>query len=221
MAANGFPIAFEQTSGQGPGYRAERPVMSSTVIKSLCTSVLFAALGTSAVAAESNHRPQFVQDPVLGLRLRVASISLDTVPEEIRALCTGIADSSSWTGRQWIFGVAKYRAVTYYLASGYYKRRHPQSGELLYFQPDGGGIYRVSEGKCNGDPARETFDVRDPKQIPREVLQQLASDLAMRLVRAAGGPDRLRAELTNQHVDFLMLSPEMQEAFRPYFAPAD
>lgn len=195
--------------------------MSSTVIKSLCTSVVFAALNTSAVAAESSHRPQFVHDPVLGLRLPVASIHLDTVPEAIRAMCTEMADSATWTGRQWIFGAAKYRAVTYYLASGYYKRRHQQSGELLYFQPDGGGVYQVSESKCNGDPARETFDVRDPKQIPREVLQQLASDLAMRLVRAVGGPHRLRAELAHQHVDFLVLSPEMQEAFRPYFAPAD
>lgn len=194
--------------------------MSSTVIKSLCTCVLAAALGTSAIAAESSYRPQFVQDPVLGLRLRIASVSLDTVPEEIRALCTEMADSATWTGRQWIFGIAKYPTMTYYLVSGYFQRRHPQSGERLYFQPDGGGVYRVSEGRCNGDPARETFDVRDPKQIPREVLQQLASDLAVRLVRAAGGTNRLRAELAHQHVDFLMLSPEMQEAFRPYFAPA-
>ena len=138
-------------------------------------------------------------------------------------MCAEMADSATWTGRQWIFGAAKYNAVTYYLVSGYFKRRHPQSGERLYFQPDGGGVYQISESKCSGDPARETFDVRDPKQIPQEVLQQLASDLAVRLVRATGGPDRLRAELANQHVDFLMLSPEMQESFKPYFpaAPAN
>ncbi len=131
-----------------------------------------------------------------------------------------MADSENWTTRQWIFGVAKYSTDTYYLVNGYSKRRNPTPGQSLYLQHADGGVYKVSGTECNGDPARETFVVRDPKQIPREVLQELARDLVIRLVRAAGGAKRLRAEIKNQRIDFQQLSPEMQEAFKPYFGPA-
>ncbi|NHZ98884.1 hypothetical protein [Massilia sp. CCM 8734] len=194
--------------------------MSSTVIKRLCAAVVFAALSAVAGAAESRHAPTFVADPMLGLRLPVARLKLDPVPDEIRALCEQMADNETWTGRQWIFGVAKSPTATYYLANGYFKRRHPQRGQGRYFQPDEGGVYQVADGKCSGDPARETFAVRDPKQIPHEVLQQLAADLVARLVQAAGGGDRLRADIKKRKIDFDQLSPEMQEAFKPYFAPA-
>lgn len=190
--------------------------MPSTVIKSLFLAV--AVFSSSAGAQESNYPPQFVQEPVTGLRLTVASIKLDPMPEALRAMCDQIADNQTWTGRQWIFAMAEYPSATYYLLNGYAKRRNPKHGERLYFQTDG-GVYKISDGKCAGDQARETFDVRDPKQIPREVLQQLARDLAMRLGRAVGGADRLRLEITNQHIDFHMLSPEMQEAFKPHVAP--
>lgn len=177
-------------------------------------------LGSSAGAAESSRRPQFVQEPVLGLRLPAASLKLDPVPDDIRALCDQMADNENWTGRQWIFGMAKNATASYYVANGYYQRRHPKHGERLYYQPDDGGVYQVSDGTCKGDPARETFAVRDARQIPREILQELATDLATRLSRAAGGPDRLRAAIRKQRIDFEKLSPEMQEAFKPYFTPA-
>jgi hypothetical protein len=195
--------------------------MPSTVIKRLYAAILITIISAGASATDSNHSPAFVQDPVLGLRLPVASINLDTVPEDIRALCTEIADSESWTGRQWVFGIAASPSATYYLVGGYFKRRFPKSGERLYFQPEGGGVYQVSNGRCTGDPARETFDVRDTRQIPQEVLQRLANDLVARLARAYGDADRLRAEISHQHIDYQMLSPEMQEAFKPYFAPAN
>lgn len=191
--------------------------MSSTVIKRLCAAVVVAALSAVAGAAESKQAPAFVPDPILGLRLPVARLKLDPVPEDIRALCDQMADNDTWSGRQWIFGVAKSPTATYYLANGFYKRLHPQRGQTRYYQPDEGGVYQIADGKCSGDPARETFAVRDPKQIPPEVLQQLAADLVARLVQAAGGEQRLRADIKKRKIDFDQLSPEMQEAFKPYF----
>ncbi len=67
------------------------------------------------------------------------------------------------------------------------------------------------------EPADESFEVRDFDQIPLPILQQLARDLATRLVRAVGGPDKLRAEIKSQRIDYERLSPELQEAFKPYF----
>lgn len=196
--------------------------MSSTVIKRLCAAAVLAAAGAAAFAAESSRPPAFVQDPVLGLRLPVAKLKLDAVAEDVRALCEQMADNETWTGRQWTFGVVKAPTVTYYLANGYFKRLHPQRGQRQYYQPDrgGGGLYQVADGKCKGDPARDTFEVRDPKQIPHEVLQQLANDLVARLESAAGGSARLRAEIKKQRIDLRKLSPELQEAFKPYTVPA-
>jgi hypothetical protein len=52
------------------------------------------------------------------------------------------------------------------------------------------------------------------------MLKALAFDFAARTVKAFGGADRLRAEIKAQRIDFNSLSPELQEAFRPYFANA-
>ena len=189
--------------------------MPSIAIQRLCIAI--AALSASAGARESNRPPQFVHDPVLGLRIPAASVKLDPMPETIRAMCEQMADNATWTGHQFIFGVVKNSTATYYLVNGYAKRRNPQPGERLYVQPVEGSVYTISGAQCGGDAARETFEVRDFKQIPREVLQQLARDLATRLVRAVGGAGRLRTEIINQRIDFQLLSPETQEAFKPYF----
>ena len=53
--------------------------------------------------------------------------------------------------------------------------------------------------------------------MPDRVLKALAADLAARTVKAFGDPDRLRAELKAQRVDFNALPSELQEAFKPYF----
>jgi hypothetical protein len=64
--------------------------------------------------------------------------------------------------------------------------------------------------------------VHDPNadndsNVPDPILRELAGDLAARTVRAFGGPDRLRAEIKNQRIDFNSLPQELQEAFAPYF----
>lgn len=162
MAAGGFPTSFKLTTGQVPDTEQKDQVMLSTAIKGRCAAVLFAVLCASAGAQESRRPPQFLQDPVLGLRLSIASIKLDPVPEDVRAQCEQMADTETWTTRQWIFGVTEYSSATYYLANGYSKRRHPKPNQRPFLQSANGGIYKVSGTECKGDPARETFEVRDP-----------------------------------------------------------
>lgn len=192
--------------------------MPSTAIRFL---ILMALLNAKASASESNHRPSSVRDPVLNLSFPMKIVALEPFPAEIRSLCVQMADNDRWVGHQWLFGVAKHSNSTYYLASGYYERPNPEPMQKRYFQPDGGGLYRVTDGKCSGDPAGEVFHVRDPAQIPLEVLEQLARDLVSRLEHAAGGPALLRAELTKQRVNFQTLSRELKEAFKPYIGDAD
>jgi hypothetical protein len=125
----------------------------------------------------------------------------------------------------WVFGSAKDAASTYYILSGYFKRRTKDPERRLYEVPDSGSVFTLRGGKCGGDDARETFDTRDPNaentgNVPIPILRELARDLAVQTVRAFGGADQLRAEIKRQRIDFNQLSPELQEAFQPYFGPA-
>lgn len=199
--------------------------MSSTVTRSLVLAALF-AICTTAAATSSNQPPRYLPVPALGLRLPLERLNLAPFPEEVRATCDQIADNDQSTGRMWIFGRAKDAASTYYILTGYFKRRSPDAERRLYDIWDDGAVFTIRGDKCGGDPnASETFDARDPNadnngNVPIPILRELARDLAIQTVRAFGGPDKLRAEIRNQHVDFDTLSPELQEAFRPYFPVA-
>jgi hypothetical protein len=179
----------------------------------LATIVMFA----SAAATAGDKPPRYVIEPALGLRLD-AGVKLEPLPNEISKLCS--RDTENWLYHEWIFARAHDAATDYYVASGYAKRRSPAPGQSLYEPIARGGLYAVTGNKCMDDPADESFEARDFDQTPLPILQQLARDLAARLVRAVGGPDKLRAEIKNQRIDFDRLSPELQEAFRPYFGPA-
>jgi hypothetical protein len=196
--------------------------MPCTVIRRLAGVALF-AIGATASAAESNQPPRFLPVPALGLRVELAGLKLASFPEDLRATCSQLADDDFHTGRIWIFGKAKDAASTYYVLSGYFKRRNPESDQRLYEVPDSGSVFTIQGGKCGGDDARETFEVRDPNaenngNVPIPVLRELARDLAAQTVLAFGGPDRLRAEIKKQRIDINQLSPELQEAFAPYFS---
>jgi hypothetical protein len=176
----------------------------------LATVVMF----VSALASAGEKPPHYVIEPALGLRLD-AGVKLEPLPDDVSTLCSH--DSDNWTYREWIFARAHDAATTYYVASGYAKRRSPKAGQSQYEPIERGGLYAVTGNKCVDDPADESCEARDLNQTPLPILQQLASDLAARLVRAVGGADKLRAEIKNQRVDFDRLSPELQEAFKPYF----
>lgn len=200
--------------------------MLYTVISRLAAAALL-AISATAAASSSDQPPRFLTVPVLGLRLPLDRLNVDKFPEDVRATCGQIADDELYTGQVWIFGRAKDAASTYYVLTGIFKRRSPDpTGERrLYENWDNGLVLTVKGDKCGGDDAVETFEVHDPDadndgNVPIPILRELARDLAARTVRAFGGPDRLRAEIKNQRIDFNQLPSDLQEAFKPYFESA-
>lgn len=186
--------------------------MPSIVTKRVILATLVAII--SAAATAGDKPPRYVIEPALGLRLD-ADVKLEPLPNEVSALCS--RDSENWIHHERIFARAHDAAATYYVVSGYSKRRNPEPGQSLFEPIVRGGLYVVTGNNCVDDPADESFEVRDFDRTPLPILQQLARDLAARLVRTVGGPDKLRAEIRNQRIDFDRLSPELQEAFKPYF----
>jgi hypothetical protein len=198
--------------------------MPSTVIRRLAAAALF-AISTTAAAANSDKPPRFLTVPVLGLRLPLERINLKPFPEDKRVNCPQLYDAELFTSRVWIFGQAKDAASTYYVLSGYSKRINKEPDQKVYEFWDDGAVYTVTGTKCGGDGAEETFEVHDPNaddngNVPIPMLKALAFDMAAQTVKAFGGPDRLRAEIKAQRIDYNRLSPELQEAFKPYFGTA-
>jgi hypothetical protein len=195
--------------------------MLSTAISRIAAAALF-AISATAAATGSDKPPRFLTVPVLGLRVPLDRLNLDQFPEDIRVKCDQLYDEDRYTAYMWVFGRARDAASTYYVLSGYYKWRNPGRDRRPYEVSDHGTVFTVTGDKCGGDGAGETFDVHDPNadnhgNVPDRILKVLARDLAAQTVKAVGGPDRLRAEIKSQRIDFDALSPELQEAFKPYF----
>lgn len=190
--------------------------MLSTVTK---RALILALIALCTAASAGDKPPRVLQEPVLGLRLD-ARVKLDPLPEEVRALCVQTADNNSRTSRLWIFARASDAGAVFYVVSGYVKLLHPAPGEPAYDLDDQGGFLTITGSKCEADPAHGAFEARAFDEIPQSIYRQLSRDLAARLVRAVGGADKLRTEIKNQRIDFDSLSPELQEAFKPYFPAA-
>lgn len=190
--------------------------MPSIVTKRAILGALL--LIASAVASAGGKPPRYLNEPVLGLRLG-AGVKLDPLPNEVQAKCSRIANNNESSVHLWIFAQASDAGATYYVASGYVERRHAAPGKPLYDSIVRGGLYVLTGNTCVDDPADEAMGAPSD-EVPLPILKKLASDLAARLVRAASGPDQLRAEIKNQRIDFDELSPELQEAFKPYFGRA-
>jgi hypothetical protein len=225
MDRSGYLISFRMIFGLVQTIAGRNHIMSSTVTKTLVLAALF-AISAAAAAASSNQPPRFLSVPALGLRLPFDLLNLEPFPEDLRATCDQIADDEQHTGRMWIFGRAKDAASTYFVLTGYFKRRSPHPERRLYQIWDDGAVFTILGAKCGGDPhASETFNARDPNaenngNVPIPILRELARDLATQTVRAFGGPDQLRAAIITQRIDLDTLSPELQDAFRPYFPAA-
>jgi hypothetical protein len=175
-------------------------------------------------AAVSDQPPRFLTVPVLGLRLPLERINVESFPEDLRIRCPQLYDEELFTSRVWIFARARDAARTYYVLTGYFKRLHKEPDRKLYEYWDNGAVYTVTGTKCGGDDAEDTFDVRDTNadndgNVPIPMLKALAVDFAARTVKAFGGADQLRAQIKAQRIDFNRLSPELQAAFKPYFEP--
>lgn len=191
--------------------------MLSIATRKLFATIVLVTSCAIAGAADFEHAPEYLVEPVFGLRVALANAKLDPLPAQIRAVCVQMADNDTWTGRQWIFGAVKRDEATYYLVSGYFERQHPKPGEPRFHLPEQGGIYVVKGKNCGGDSARDVFEVRDFEEVPQPVLEQLAQDLKSRLVRAFGGDARLRAEIKKQRIARDLLTPELSKAFEAYF----
>lgn len=199
--------------------------MPSTAIKKIAIAALFAFSATAVAAGFGDKPPRFLTVPVLGLRLPLDRINAEPFPEELYARCPQLQDEFS-TSRLWIFGHAKDATRTYYVLTGYSKRLQLEPGQKLYEYWESGAVYTVTDSKCGGDDAEETFQVHDPDadndgNVPIPIHKVLAQDFAARTVKAFGGADQLRAEIKKQRIDFNGLPSDLQEAFRPYFEETD
>jgi hypothetical protein len=199
--------------------------MPSTVIRRIAAAALFAISTTATAATGSDKPPRFISVPVLGLRLPLDRLNVDQFPEDIRAKCPQLYDEERYKSYMWIFGRAKDAASSYYVLAGYYKRNNPGPGRRKYEFSEQGTVYTVIGNKCGGDGADETFRSLDSNadndgNVPDHVLKLLADDLAARTVKAFGGANKLQAAIIAQRIDFDSLSPELQEAFKPYFPAA-
>lgn len=100
------------------------------------------------------------------------------------------------------------------------------SARILAYVPEPGSTWSLGLGLAGLAARRASSAVPDPRRYPPLLSRRLhvarfdgAIDLAAQLARTLGGPEKLRAEITNQRIDFDTLSPELQDAFKRYFEP--
>jgi hypothetical protein len=186
-----------------------------SIVRSIGMLAALVAWANVSVAADAP--PRILQEPVFGLRMEAANPRIEALPDDLRNKCFELADSEFLTSRQWIYAAAVDSRTSYYVVAGYFKRRKAEANQAQYRLDTFGGVYRIEGSECMGlGAAREVFDVRALDEIPQPVLQQLADDLASRLVRAFGGPEKLGNAWRRQKVDQLHLPLELQRAFQPY-----
>ena len=202
------PVTAINHRGQNMPSIAIKPIIIGTLLA-------FGIATASAAPFAGNKPPRYINDPLIGLRV-AATAKLDPVPRELIVMCKRDPQDTTTTAHLWVFASASDGSKTYYLLSGYAEVRKKPADAPLYDAVERGGMYIVADGRCVSDPADEYFE-GPPGEVPLPVLRNLASDLAARLVRAVGGPDKLRAEIKNQRIDVDRLPPVLQSAFKPYF----
>lgn len=177
-------------------------------------SLLLACGGVSA----SDRPPKNLHDPVLGLRYHTDKVKFDELPPSVFAMCPDLVTERVGR-RSWVYASAKESSRTYYVIGGYFVRSFPKPPDYPKYELDDLGAVVLIEGpNCTLiGPSLETFVVRDFDDTPLDILQKLSADLVIRLTRAFGGPERLRAALRNQQVNARRLSPELRDSLRQYF----
>lgn len=216
MEETGSPISYNMTSGLGQIIAKKGQAMPFIAFKHFL-AIVSLTFGTGAAAMAA--LPRIAQEPVLGLRYETAKVQFEPLPEEVSSQCKEYANTESWGSRLLVYALIHAGARTYYIVGGYRERLHPAPSESRYEVDDRGGVLSIEGAECTVyGQAREVFDARFFEETPQPILQQLAAAHARTLAQAFGGPDRLRAELRNQRIDADRLSPELLEAFKPYFA---
>lgn len=189
--------------------------MHSIAVKHLVTAALVAFTSNALAAGPA---PLILNEPVLGLRYQIARMAFDPLPAHALANCETMKDNEYSNGVWFIHAqVTDSSGRTYYVSGGYEIRKDAPK-HLKYETRGLGAVFFTDRGICTYiDTARQVFDDRlFDEELPETVLKSLAADFARRLVKAFGGPARLRAELKNQHVDKNALPPELLTALNPY-----
>jgi hypothetical protein len=192
-------------------------MLSTATSRSLAAFALAHLLCLPALG-QDNLPPRVLQEPVFGLKYEVAKAGFDVLPAEVPPKCKEYAGTRQWgVGQLYVFASVQDAGQTYYVVGGYWERRTPKASESRYELDKYGGVIVVNGEHCIGlGRAREVFDARYFKEIPQPVLQQLADDLAGRLVRAYGSASQLRQAFEGQHIKQARLPAELQTAFKTY-----
>lgn len=192
--------------------------MHSIVLKRLITAVLLVFSSAGVLAADPG--PRILSEPVLGLRYEAARVKFEPLPAQALANCESMQDNEHVRSVWFIFAQATDSSGRTYYVTGGYDIRKDAPNHLKYETGDFGAVFFTDRGTCTYiDMARQVFDDRlFDEELPEAVLKSLAADVARRLVKAFGGPDKLRAEFRNQHVDKDALPPELLAALKPYLS---
>jgi hypothetical protein len=191
--------------------------MSFTAIRRV---LWIATLASTCFAAQAQDQPPpILREPILGLRYAIATVRFDPLPAGVLQRCPTLADDANVRARRWIHAFARNAGRSYYIVGGYGIHGNPEPPAFPRYVPyDLGTTFFLEADACTvlGEP-KEVFDAGESDETSRAILRELAADAVVRLSRAFGGPDRLRAEVRNQHADPARLSPALSTAFKPYF----
>lgn len=176
----------------------------------------------SCACLASDMPPRILQEPVLGLRYEISKNKFDTLSKRELVNCDTFQDDENRSATWYVYGMFKEATGrTYYVSGGYETVHDPKRKEDKYETRNFGAVFFVDANKCVYlDEARQTFEDRIfNDEMPADVLQGLAFDVADRLQKAFGGAEHLKIELRNQRIDLDQLPLELKAAFRPYSLP--
>jgi len=189
-----------------------------SIAHKLIVSAISAVFCGSTFAADPG--PRILSEPVLGLRYEAARVKFDSLPAHALANCETMQDNEHRRGIWFIYAQASDASGRTYYVSGGYDIRNDERGYARYQTGDLGAVFSTEGKTCNYiDTARQVFEDRlFDDELPESILKLLAADIPRRFEKAFGGADKLRAELSKQHVDKAALPPELLSELKPYFA---
>ncbi|MES2297444.1 MAG: hypothetical protein V4582_10395 [Pseudomonadota bacterium] len=180
-------------------------------------ATLVALSATGSYAEEPGLR--IMQEPVFGLRYEVAKVKFDQLPSAVIASCPIYVDQYK-DAQVWMYAVTRDAARTYYVIGAAFGHASTP-GDLNYSIDTRGEVFFTEGTRCQTmESVQDVFDSRPPSdEISQATLRRLADDLLARYERAFGGPENLRTEWRNRHVDADRLPPILRSAFRRYLDP--
>jgi hypothetical protein len=189
----------------------------------MALGVMFSTALTCLHCVAAADQPNVLREPVLGLRYEPATVKFDPLPDSAIASCSTLQNDENRRAVWYIYArTTDASSRVYYIIGGYEIPAQVRQGQSR-FETDGLGVTLFTEGgQCTIlDTARQVFDDRlYDDEMPQQTLRALARDVADRLLRAYGSPERLKRELRYQHVDQDALPAELKESLESYQGPS-